>query len=349
MDRGAPHLAGRIEGFSPFDLLPFLADLGKEGRLVFRRDDGPAGWCDVGRRGIGAAGCGHLSAREALLAFVWWHRGEFEFRPRPTASQAAPISPAEILMEAVRLADEIDCRSGMIPPSSRPLHLAGGAVRADDPLGCGIPVVVDLLRRTPGLPIDELASRVPLSPLKVRLSIALLVEQGALQVQAERSAAPPPARRPAAWWTELARRSAGGVRVLVATGSGTGPEEVKGAVEAVARELRLAGPLLSWSADGPSSARLRPETGGILSLTFLPASRFNGGLHESFARTCQAVLLVDGAAGDEGTPWAAGLPESVPLLGVPSGIPLAGAVLGGLRRAAGHERRQRVRAARPAG
>lgn len=311
-ERPSPQIAGELRFLSPFELLPVLTDLGKSGLLRLRRSDGPEARCRISRGVVTTAETAHLTSREAVLTFLWWTEGRFEFENgEPDAEDAEKIRVPELLMNAVRLADETERRKDAIPPRERRLALADDAVLDDDQHDCGLPIVFDALRKKPGLSCSELEAVLPLAPMKVRLSVALLAANRRLRgCRVEASGV---FRRTAVtWWQNVLLRYPGGVRVLVACCRALGREQIEDAVGIVANSLSAPNPTATYAANGPSFVRMRPTEGGILSLTFLPTGKKHRYLFETFVRSVDAALFCPTSCPcGEKHDWAEAVPTGV--------------------------------------
>ena len=315
--RPPPQVAGELRFLPPFELLPILADLGKFGSLRLVRSDGLTAECRVERGAIASAAAGHLAGREAILTFLWWNEGRFEFEAgnAEAAGEAGEVGEGihvpEILMDAVRLADETERRKEAIPPREQRLALAPDAGLDPDEYDCGLPLVFEALRQQAGLSCAELERRLPLAPMKVRLGVALLAAANKLRgFRVEYSGI---FRRTAVtWWHNVLLRYPGGIRVLVASCRTVGREQIEDAVALVATSLHASGPTSTYASDGPSFVRMRPADGGILSLTFLPTGKKHRYLFETFVRSIDAVLLCsDDCPCGEKHDWGSAVPKGV--------------------------------------
>lgn len=298
-----PLLAGQLATFSPFELMQFLVFSGKAGCLELERGDGRQASCHLADGSITEATCGHLEGREAVLNFVWWRTGSFRFLPG--AAQAAGRLSDNIetlMMDGVRLADELERRGALVPPSAASLHLGvHGRVPTDD-FDCGLDLVASALRAGSSATRAELESNLNLCPVKVRLSLALLAEANLLE-NPEGSAEPPIA-------AEARGHGVQDLRVLVAHTSQAEPAELLKAVQALGTALGGPQARAELSRVGPSFVRFRPPEGRILSLTLLPTSRRNRFLFETFVSSVDEVLFCDGKE-EEARAWSAIVPPTV--------------------------------------
>lgn len=315
-------LAGRLEVCSPFELLQLSCQLRKFGRLKLFREDGQTGSCAVTEAGVTRADCGHLTHREAVLTFLWWKKGWFVFdEDESTPHAERPIRIPELVMDAVRLADETERRAADIPERTARLRLVEGALPPEDALGCDVGRLFAFLIDHPDRTRAEIEATLPLAPVKIRLGLALLADAGQLVDRVAGVHRPAPATAPRnSWWQRLIGSYPGGLRVLIGHPPDASSDALYRAVRKLAETLELPPPSFGMAGDGPSFVRLRPQAGGILSLTFLPVVRKNRYLFESFMQSVQLVLLcADPGAPLEGLDWAAILPKDVGLIPVDCG------------------------------
>ena len=304
-----PLLAGQLATFSPFELMQFLVFSGKAGCLELERGDGRQASCLVAGGSITEATCGHLQGREAVLTFVWWRDGGFRFIPG--AAQAAGRLSDNIetlMMDGVRLADELERRGDLVPPTAARLHLGGpGRVPADD-FDCGLDLVASALRARSTATRAELESSLNLCPVKVRLSLALLAEADLLEKADRPEGSGLTAEPPVA--AGVRGHGVQDLRVLVAHTSQADPAGLLEAVQALGTALGGPQARAELSRVGPSFVRFRPPEGRILSLTLLPTSRRNRFLFETFVSSVDEVLFCDGKE-EEARAWSAIVPPTV--------------------------------------
>jgi len=327
---GTPaHIVGRIEVLSPFDSLQMFSQLSKYGILEFKRDDGLTASCAVVEGGVEDAHCGHLHGREALMTFLWWNRGWFVFESRPQLTPAyPPIRVPELLMDAVRLADEIELRNEHLPPRDKPLELCEGAEPLEDTLECDVGHVFNYLKDHPRATCEEMVRALPLAPVKVRLGVALLAESGRLRHPEAAAPCTLVEAEPIEWWHRLKERFPGGLRMLIAHSPAEPRDGLFRAVAKLGESLKLPNPTFSLAAEGPSFLRLRPAVGGILSATFLPISKKNRYLFESFVQSVQLVIIC-GTRGNgiEAESWVSVVPKTVRVISLERSDELADEVV----------------------
>jgi hypothetical protein len=192
------------------------------------------------------------------------------------------------------------------------LFLSPAASLPEDDGTCDLGLLFEMLSTNPGLTCAELEHRLPLAPVKVRLGLALLAEAGGLIGPKARSETPAAGPASGDWWQALMERFPGGLRVLVVCGPSVAPDRIFAAVSRLGATLDLANPSVSFSPGGPSFVRLRPPSGGILSLTFLPIAKKHRYLFETFVRSVQMVLVCpENGAHHELEEWTALIPPAV--------------------------------------
>ena len=73
-------------------------------------------------------------------------------------------------------------------------------------------------------------------------------------------------------------------------------------------------PELTLPHDGPGVVRLRPPTGGLLSITILPVHKRHRGTFQSLAASAQLVAMGSVARTEEGGTWLNLIPETTGLV-----------------------------------
>ncbi len=344
-DRPLPQLSGRLESFASFEILQVVADLRKRGELRMQNEDGRNARCVVASGLVFEPSCGHLEGVEALVAMSWWNRGTFElFSIEPDLALGRPLRLPEVLMDAVRIADEIERRREHLPDRRERLALVPGAAVPEDGLGCELPVLFSYLERNPLTSLMELEGSLSLAPTKIRLGVALLHEMGLvapgarlvdaafdlagtegslefeeievnLQAILEDGPKPPTVATQAAgspWWRRVLGQFPGGIRALVICPPDGLSDDAFQALSRLAESLGVQNPSSSYAADGPSFVRIRPSGGGILSFTFLPLARKHHYLFRAFVKSVEAVFLwSDGSDEVELGRWEERIPNSV--------------------------------------
>lgn len=328
-DLGTVHLAGDLSAFTLFDTLQYLLVLRKSGTLEIASAEGPVASCRLTDGLVAEARCGHLTGREAILALVWWRTGSFRFHLQTgPAELGAGLRVEEMMIEAVRLEDELELRGSLVPALSARLALREGASPPQTEMRAANAEVFTLLTEHPGITRRELEAELPLAPVKVRLALAQLVQVGFLDsvvlaapaVVASVAAKLDPASpiEPAAAstrWSRFQERFPGGLRILVAHSvQSAASEELPRAATELAEALGVPNLATAVSPVGPSFLRFRPPSGGLLSLTFLPMSRRNRYLFETFTGSVEAILLCGWCDGEEeAAAWTSLVPPTVDL------------------------------------
>lgn len=325
-------VSGQLALFSPFELLQISHQLRKHGNLEMIRDDGLTADCRLGEGGVLDARCGHRRGREAVLTFVWWRKGTFRFTlGSDQIPGLTPIKIPELTMDAVFMADEIEHRSRYLPLPRSPLTLKTD-LAPEDRLNCRIGDVFEFIKLHPGVTTAEMEETLPLAPTQVRLSLALMAQDGILEVMPQdgslkEGSVPPiitkwynlnaPVNEESVppslvWWYNLTKQFPGGLRLLIAAVPEDNTELVWELVKKVAKLLEVPAPNVMCSTSGPSFVRLRVPCGGVLSLTILPLMKKNRYMFESFVRTMQACFLCsDERIVEESQSWKNLIPPNV--------------------------------------
>lgn len=255
------------------DLLQGLAAFRQDGVLEVTDPGGLRAEIGLAAGGVSWARLRHWRGEEALLACLFWREGSYRFRGGVAEGPEDARLPegwnlTAFLLEAVYLADELEKHRRLVPPPAAPLALQQ-PFSGEDPFGCGVDRVVAALEGAGPVTLQHLEETLPLAPVKVRLAVAYLVEQGCL---------PPFPTKPrsessdrySSWWTRLHARYRGRFRLLVLVdGVFTNLESFSQVVAFLAKKLNTPDPWVSFSPKGPSFARLKGTEGGVLSLTFI--------------------------------------------------------------------------------
>jgi DNA-binding response OmpR family regulator len=136
-----------------------------------------------------AAACGQLTGAEAVLALLGERVGTFSFHrdaPRDSReSEGTALPPiSQLLLESAWIEDELQARRAFLPPIDRGLVVTG--VAGSLPAGQGLPEipaaeVLSLAAARPGISLQEILARTPVSPNRVRLAVAWLIASGWVQ------------------------------------------------------------------------------------------------------------------------------------------------------------------------
>jgi hypothetical protein len=302
---GSDDLSGRLEVFPLSSVLQFLAVARFSGELAF--DTGSRSKLVVDDGMVRVACFAHLEGMEAALSLLGQKRGQFSFRQRPSRGRDSGelFDINTMLMERVRLEDEAERHSAILPEIQQRLVRAQpvDSTPISDALGCGVNLVQDALREPSTL--AQLQRTVSLCDLKVSLSVALLIERGILRASTGMSASSLKAVRPveATAMTSFLADKRGLLRALVATDARASALQIEMALRKLANALGADLPKLTVADKGPTFVRLRPESGGIISLTLLPLARLNRVLFQSFVQSADVVLLPADRNDDEAAAW----------------------------------------------
>lgn len=313
----ARSIEGDLECVSAFELLQVLHYLGKAGLISLSGRSGTSARCEVRSVGLIGAECGALRDREAVLAFAWWKEGTFRFeiappgRPGEAGEATAEILQVqEVLLDAVRLADEIEARAGLVPDRASVL-----GVMHRDPLPSDLrelaaaPEILGTIRSGGELRREDLERSLPYAPVTIGFALARLCEEGYVGARVEVAEIPSPAER-----KRVDGERTGLVRILVAFDRDAGADvgRVVNAIHEVLGAPEWTGTLDSTTA---SFLRTRLSAELFLSITVLPISRRNRFVLESLLASLDlAVLLVARPDAAEVREWLKLGPEKLKVL-----------------------------------
>ena len=304
---------GDLACLSAFELLQVFQYLGKEGRLLLR-SGGREASCDVFPRGLARLECGNLRGPEAGLAFVWWKEGRFHFEARAGHRPANPdelLVVQELLLEAVRLADEVEAHGDSVPDREEPLDsLSQATLPVEWEALPSAREIVRFLAAWPGATRRDFERVLPYSPVTLGLATARLCEAGLVARSVELVAGE--TESVALQEPESTREESGRiVRALFAFD----PHFSDEISEALVRlQESLGAPISSAASDfsAPSFLRTRLPSGCFVSITVLPISRRNRFVLESLAPSLGLVVLVVGdRIRDEIERWRRHCPSNV--------------------------------------
>ena len=105
------------------------------------------------------------------------------------------------------------------------------------------------------------------------------------------------------WHQKLLFLGGGGSRILLAADPEDGRDEIVAMISAVAMDTRAEMPEVSLPHDGPGVVRLRPPTGGLISITILAVHKRHRGTFQSLAASAQLVAMGGVSGTDEGAAW----------------------------------------------
>ncbi len=307
-------LQGDLAVFNLFDSLQLLLMLRLSGLLWIDRADGESAFCRLAAGTVVEARRGHLEGREALIDLFWWREGAFRFQAQEEAADPVgeKLRVEEVMLDAVRISDELHLRSTLVPPAGARLALSDGAEVPASDLCPSTAQVFAFLAENPGLARTQLEAVLPFAAEKVRLALAQLVEAGCLDLG--RAVAPStPDRQLQSAGSRFAARFPAGLRLLVAhSPQSASATELQNAARALAEALGVPDLATAASPVGPSFLRFRPPGGALLSLTFLPLSRRNRFLFETLAGLVDGVLLCGWKdAEEEAAAWTSQVPPNV--------------------------------------
>jgi CheY-like chemotaxis protein len=180
-------LSGRIESFSIAEVLQTLEQGRKSGFLVVA-GGGIAGRIALARGTIRSASFGGLTGRDAVLSMLDLESGSFELEMRSITSVPASwareaLGVSDLLLEAAWLADELSARRSHLPSETAPLLLArGGGTLSPDLPHLPLTEILTALGSGRSHTLADLLEKIPAASCRVRLAVALLCEQGALEV-----------------------------------------------------------------------------------------------------------------------------------------------------------------------
>lgn len=141
-----------------------------------------------GRAGLGLyegrivqASAGGTDGREALFDLLDLEEGQFVLDPAVIPVPRPPVVPAvwSLLLDSAQLTFELEQREASLPREGEPVAYAGGAPTLDESLApLPLDEVAGRLREHGPASLAELRPHFPLSGRRLRLTLALLVEQG---------------------------------------------------------------------------------------------------------------------------------------------------------------------------
>lgn len=182
-------LEGQLDVCPLFDLVQALEKNARSGVLKVRSGGEPGLVRLLGGKLVNAR-FGRLRQGEALQALFELQAGSFRFlhgdEPAPPASGegSKPLNLLGLSLEAAWLQDELERRAHHLPEPHQQLVAAPGAGAEGLP-GGDMPYqeVMDTVRRFPGITLKHLLQRQIAAPLRLRLAVAWLVEEGRLAAE----------------------------------------------------------------------------------------------------------------------------------------------------------------------
>ena len=186
--KAAAGLEGTFEVQSFVELIQSL-DQGSKTGVLHLRSGGRSGRVELHGGRLFRARFDSLKGQEAVMAMCELSSGRFRFgQEEETASESrrAPDWPSEvrvqpILLEAAWVRDSLDVVAEHLPPEDRPLRALGAPPEVSEELE-GLPFA-EILQRLEDhqLSVRELLPGVPFAPNRVRLAVAWLCKEGAIE------------------------------------------------------------------------------------------------------------------------------------------------------------------------
>jgi hypothetical protein len=305
-------LSGRVEVFSLYEVFEMLSSGRKSGvlKVVTPLGDGRA---VLNRGQMLSASMFRLSDAEAVIEMLSTRSGSFSFTSEPPTDARGELDLTKLLMETVRLEDEFERNAAYFPDEGTRLGLSDRGVRVvTDDLSCGAPQVLEVIANKPKITTPQLMAAIPLASVKIRLAVAWLSSSGILGEYNTQAIALQGILE--SWHQKLLFLGGGGSRILFATSAEHGPEEIFAIVSEIAKDTGAPMPEVTLPHDGPGVVRLRPPTGGLLSITVLPVQKRHRGTFQSLAASAQLVAMGGVARSEEGSTWLALIPETTGLV-----------------------------------
>lgn len=180
-------LQGVLESHPVADVVQTLEHGGKTGELQILGPEGPGRVELVGGLVV-AAEVSSLRDHEALLALLERKAGSFYFHARSSDDGAPPaqpgLSPHRAVLEAAWTADELARRRHLLPTDGETVAATGQPPGKPPAALTGLPVADVLAALAPrGATLDALLDRWLAAPNRVRLTLAWLIETGAVAVK----------------------------------------------------------------------------------------------------------------------------------------------------------------------
>lgn len=305
-------LSGRIEVFSLYEVFEMLSSARKSGQLKVVTPFAE-GKCLVNRGSLISASIMRLSDGEAVIEMLSTHTGTFFFTSSPATDVKGGLDLTSLLMETVRLEDEFERNAAYFPEETTRLGLSSRGIRViTDDLSCGAPHVLEVIANKPKITTPQLMAAIPLASIKIRLAVAWLSSSGILGEYNTQAIALQGIMD--SWHQKLLFLGGGGSRILLVTHPEDGPHEIFKMISTVAADTRAPMPEMTLPHDGPGVVRLRPPTGGLLSITILPVHKRHRGTFQTLAASAQLVAMGGVARTEEGMAWLSLIPETTGLV-----------------------------------
>ncbi len=303
----SPSVRGDLACLSAFELLQSMHYLRKCGTLRLETRD-PSGRhrdaaCVMTAEGLVDASCGSLQAREAVLTFAWWKEGQFVFESLPYYSVPDAIPLQEMLLDAVRLADELEVRDGTIPERTAPLKIGAQQALVDLDHIAAVTQIVKFLSANPGATRRDLEQHLPFAPVTLGFAVARLCEEGRVQGSlAEPQQASGSDSQVVEQIPQTATRTS--IFRLSLAFEPASSELASELISELRRKMNCHQSSSFFDPFGLSFLRLRPEKDTLVSITALPVTFRNRFVFESLLPSLQlAVFISDGRLSAELDEW----------------------------------------------
>ncbi len=191
---GPAALQGDLAQHPAFELAQYIHSSGKSGELVIHGVRGSGQLVVDGGRMV-AARWEHLRGREALLALLDNREGRFRLTTERSdgaggsghpASEGVGSAIEDALIRFAWLTDQLARRRQHLPATGAALKLTRRALPAIGEELQGLPIesLRSRLEEQPGLRLYDLLQGEGMAPLKIRLAVAWLAEQGVVEAAA---------------------------------------------------------------------------------------------------------------------------------------------------------------------
>jgi len=303
----AVSVRGDLACLSAFELLQTMHFLRKCGSLRLETHDTRGrpreAACTMATEGLVDASCGRLQGREAVLDFTWWKQGEFVFESMPYYSAPDAIPLQEVLLDAVRLADEIEVRAEILPDRTALLVIGTDQAVIDlDPIPA-VPEIVSFLSEHAGASRSDLERALPFAPVTLGFALARMCEEGRVRGVLEEGPSPLGTAATRIEPVTPSERSATIFRLVLAFVPAA-HELVSDLISHLRQDLGCDQASIFFDPSGVSFVRLRPPKQPLLSITALPIAFRNRFVFESLLPSLElAVFLSDDRPSGELDEW----------------------------------------------
>jgi hypothetical protein len=302
-------LTGDLSRMPIIAVLQFLELSRQTGVLVIQAEGGMTHQFQLCEGAVVGALSRHLRGRDAAMAILGLKSGRFAFGAREIPADLARMNVTPLIMESVRLEDELERLSAFLPDEQAPLVLRSPHEIPIDPLECGADTVMATIAARPRVTMAQLEQIATIAPAKMRLAVAWLSSTGRLR--SSQSVSIHAARASNHWYSKMQVFYPGGLRVLLAVHPERAARDLIAAITALAKELDSGPAWMSVALDGGAIARVRPRAGGLLSLACLPGTPAHDASFRTFANTAGLVLLDSDVQAELLGAWEAAVPSRV--------------------------------------